>query len=246
MVECSLKDPKYADAMESLFQNSDFLFFTAQNRNDFRTLQRALIGQQKLHEISLRVCTITLDKFQPPISEDRMRQLGFEGFALDLLTGPEPLLAMLCSEKRLHLTPIGFGEISDDQYRQIEQTGITSWVAGTHNYLITRRREYGDAGVSSRVRTIRRATVWTDQPADLEKRRQLARQKAEKQEHIDELRRQLADLSPAFQSDKARAQELELERQELQSEKDRKQKALSEFKALPTKLGKCDPLVFHK
>ena len=237
MVECSLKDPKYADAVESLFQNNDFLFLTVQNQNDFGTLQRVLFGEMKLHDISLRVCSTKLDGFRAPLSQEQMRELGFESFAIDLLTGPEPLLAILCSEKRFHQTPIGFREISDDQHRRIEQSGLTSWVTGQHSYLVTRRREYGDAGVSQRVRNIRKATVWTDQPVDLGRKQLLSRRKAEVQSDIEDIRKRLSELESVHKDMQSQANQIKDDRTMLEREKDKRQKAMVEHKALPTKLG---------
>lgn len=53
-VSCSVKDPAYADAIESLMQKNDFIAFTTQTRNDFKTLQRALNIELRLSEISIR------------------------------------------------------------------------------------------------------------------------------------------------------------------------------------------------
>ena len=234
LVECSLKDPRYADAVESMLQNTDFLFFTCQNRDDFRLIQRILIREKRWTNISLRVSSGKLDQYRPPWSEDRLQQLGFDCFAIDQLNGPEPILSLLCSEKRLHLSPIALNRISEDQYQEIERSEITSWVAGGQNYLITRR--YGQT--SNRVRFLRKATIWTDQPVNTGMRRDLGRKKAEAQEHIESLRTQIAENKAKFVEIQPHGKQLQKEKAALQKEKDERQKLLTEFRALPTKKSK--------
>src|SRR5204862_7271340 len=53
IVECSIKDPRYVDAIESLFQRNDFIAFTCQTKNDFKTLSDQLYGSMKLAEINI-------------------------------------------------------------------------------------------------------------------------------------------------------------------------------------------------
>jgi hypothetical protein len=39
---------------------------------------------------------------QRPLSQDQIQQLGFEGFAIDFLEGPENLLKYICISSFLH------------------------------------------------------------------------------------------------------------------------------------------------
>lgn len=173
IVSCSVKDPKYADAVESLFQRNDFIAFTVQSRNDFKTLQRSLNIDQGLSDISIRTSTIPLNRFQSPTSNDELRRLRFDGWAKDFLSGPDPVLAILCSENRLHQTPIALRDISDAEFNSLTNGPISSWVAGRQSYQVTRRREYGPDATSTRVRPVRPAKVWTSQPVDEETRNEL-------------------------------------------------------------------------
>ncbi|EER43871.1 conserved hypothetical protein [Histoplasma capsulatum var. duboisii H88] len=169
LVECSIKDPAYANAMESLFQRTDLLTFTVQSRPDFRTLQR-VFNELRLHDISLKVSTTTLSELQAPITDEELHSLGFDCWAKDLLSGPEPVVAMLCSENRLNRTPIARRDITDDEYTRMTNSPISSWVTGRQSYQVTRRREYGPSAISTRVRQLKPAQFWTNQPADLSAR----------------------------------------------------------------------------
>ena len=170
---CSVNDAKYADAVESAFQRTDLIAFTTQSKEDFRKLQKALNTELRLSDIAIRTSSIPLERFQPPVSERELQALGFQGWAKDFLHGPEPVLAMFCSENRLHQTPIRLGDISDDDFHRIENGPISSWVAGKHTYQVVRRREYGPSATSTRVRQVRPAKVWTSQPIEASVKQQL-------------------------------------------------------------------------
>ncbi|KAJ9267116.1 hypothetical protein DTO212C5_6034 [Paecilomyces variotii] len=236
IVTCSIKDPKYADAIESLFQRTDFSAFTTQSRNDFRTLQRALNMEMKLHDISIRTCSLSLSSLQPPFPADQLRRMGFDGWATDFLVGPEPVLAILSSENRLHQTPIGLRDISDEEFARMESSSISSWVAGKQSYQVVRRREYGPSATSTRVRQVRPARFWTNQPMDVSVKEQL-------QQRIQEWQGEIQEIEGRMQADRAELtrlgkiyEEKDKERTDLENDKKKKQSDLTEFKAIPEKL----------
>ena len=206
MVTCSITDPKYADAVESLFQKSDFLSFTVQSRKDFRTLQKAVIEELGLWDINMRTCALPLESLKPPYSTQELQSRGFDGWAKDFLRGPPPVIAMLCSENRLHQTPVCLRDISDDTYASMEQGPISSWVAGPNYYLVTRRREYGPDAQSTRVKQIKPAQVWTSQPVDASLKQQYqdaiqscSDKKAVLERKMQEEKEALAELRKSFE-----------------------------------------------
>lgn len=177
-MECSVTDPKYVDMVETLFQKNSFLAFTVQSNDDFKRLQKQAHDHMHLSEINIKVMVGGLDKFPPPIDSEELKHYGFQGWALDFLNGPEPVLAGLCHELRLHRTAVSLQDTSTQQYDRLQNSPIDSWITAKSSYNITRRREYGTGATSTRVRDVRRATVWTDQPVDLTAKREL-------QENID-------------------------------------------------------------
>jgi hypothetical protein len=211
MVTCSITDPKYADAVESLFQKTDFTSFTVQTRNDFRTFQNAVNQTLRLHDISIRTCSLALDTMRPPMSNDELAQLGFDGWARDFLVGPDPVIAMLCSEKNLHSTPIGLRDISNEVFARLEGGLLSNWVSGKTGYNVTRRREYGPGATSTRVREIKRAQVWTSQPVDVSLKR-------EYQENITLWKEQLQDIREKLESEKAAVSRIREEHEKAEQE----------------------------
>ena len=95
-----------------------------------------------------------------------MRHLGIDGWAIDFLTGPDAVLAMLCEEARLHRAGICLKDTSDAQYADLERSDVDMWATTKSVFKITRRREYGAGAVSTSVRDVRKAQVWTSRPVD--------------------------------------------------------------------------------
>jgi hypothetical protein len=54
-------------------------------------------------------------------------------WARDFLVGPDPVIAMLCSEKNLHSTPIGLREISNEVFARLEEGVMSSCPAAVHS-----------------------------------------------------------------------------------------------------------------
>lgn len=178
IVECSVTDPQYVDMIETIFSRNSFLSFTVQTKADFKKLQNQAHDNLHLSEINIKEMSAGLDKFPPPVNKDELTRFGFQGWALDFIKGPEPVLAALCVDSRIHRTAVGLRDTNAQQFDQLQNSPVDSWVTSKSSYNITRRREYGPGATSTRVRDIRRATVWTDQPVDLTAKREL-------QERID-------------------------------------------------------------
>ncbi|KAK2829839.1 hypothetical protein FQN49_007206, partial [Arthroderma sp. PD_2] len=238
VVECSVKDSRYASAVESLLQRNDFMAFTTQSRADFRTLQGILNNELHLHDISIKTCTVSMSSMSPPVSDGELRLLKFDGWAKDFMSGPEPVLAMLCSENRFHQTAVVLRDISDEEYRTMESSNISTWVAGKQGYQVVRRREYGPSATTTRVRQLRPAKMWTDNPVDSSSTEQDLRTR------ITEWRSELSEIVAAGEEERKGLQRLKeqndtlsKEKNNLEREKAEKQSAMVNYRSLPTKLA---------
>ncbi|QGA19542.1 hypothetical protein EYB26_007231 [Talaromyces marneffei] len=238
LIECSVNDSKYADAIESLLQKNDFLAFTTQSIKDFRTLQKALNVELKLHDVSIRNCTTPLSDLRPPVSDGEMRDLGFDGWAKDYLSGPEPVIAMLCNEQFLFRTPLVLREINDQEYSRMEShNAINSWVAGKQTYKVNRRKEYGPGATSTQVRQVRPARFWTDKPLDVSLKQELLDTKSQLEGEMAEIEKTIESLRLELKVSGDQHTQKKREKSQLEEEKAEKQTALVNFRALPEKLS---------
>lgn len=189
MLTCSMKDKRYSNHVQSLLQRDDFLCFTAQTRNDHKKLTDQFFTNMKL-AVTVRTVTAGLPSFRSPIPQENLAAMGLDGYALDFVEGPEPVLAMLCSEKKLHLTGVALEDISEEQYQKINEDEVfNSFATGNTMYRITRRREYGPGATSTMSRAIRPGTYWTDGPLDVAAKTELEQRLQQCEMEFEEMRR---------------------------------------------------------
>ena len=235
IVECSVKDMRYVNLIESLLQKNQLLSFTVQTKNDFRTLSNmgAKLG---LSEINIKTMNAGLDQFPSPTSPEEMQRYGFDSWALSHLEGPDPVLAMLCADARLNETGVSLKDTSDVQFNMIQQSSISSWVTSKCSYRITRRREYGDGATSTRTMEVKPARVWTNQPVDVTIGRGVQEQISGWEEEIRAIEAEVPTIKTEMDAQRALAQTHKEEQENLSREKQAKQQAKADFDVLPTKL----------
>lgn len=185
---CSVKDDRYSDQIQALLHNDDFLCFTAQTRDDHKKLSHHLYKELSL-SVNVRSILRPLDDFRPRMSRDELNALGIDAFALDMLAGPEPVLAMLCNEKKLNAAGIALNDVSDAQYERIAQGEvINSWATGRQLYRVSRRKDLGPGAVSTMTRGIQQGMFWTDQPVDEAEKNEIRRKISEVEAEWDILK----------------------------------------------------------
>lgn len=179
MLCCSVRDERYSNSVQALLQNDDFLCFTAQTKNDYKKLTNQLYREMSLSAV-IRTCLQPLAAFRSPVNIDEVQSLGLDGFALNYLDGPEPVLAMLCAEKRLHQSGISLREHTDDEYEKLVHNGkINQWAAGRQQYIVRRRKEYGPNAMTTVAKRIQPGRFWTSQPVDSQEKVELNRRLTE-------------------------------------------------------------------
>ncbi|KAK3393065.1 SMC5-like protein [Podospora didyma] len=236
MLTCSVKDKRYSDLVQSMLQQDDFLCFTAQTKDDHRKLSSQFYDKMGL-SVTIRSCFTPFGSFKSPMSREQLANFGLDGFVIDYLEGPEPVLAMLCSEKRAHASAVALADVSDNQFNVIQQAEqINQFAAGRQVYRITRRREYGPGAVSTRVTLFQKGRFWTDQPVDMS-------EKTELQRKLDRVTTEVEDMKPKYKEMADRRKELmktcneiaEVAAQ-LRREKNELQREFSNWQTLPDKI----------
>ncbi|KAL9012780.1 MAG: hypothetical protein Q9173_002471 [Seirophora scorigena] len=237
IVECSITDLRYVDQIETLFQRGQMLTITCQTKNDFKKLGNILHDQLHLAEINMQHMNGTLDSFPPPVDRDQLGRFGLTGWALDYISGPEPVMAMLCANVRLNSTGVGDRDTSAEHFDLLQNGPIENWVTKRSSYKITRRREYGPSAMSTNVRDVRKAQIWTNQPVDMTAKRDLQENIEGWNSELVELKKELDQIQAEIEQIRDTFRDNQEEIKRLQAVKAGKQKALAEIKALPVKLS---------
>jgi chromosome segregation ATPase len=205
LLECSVSDPKYAQALESVMRKGDVVAITCTNSEDSKLLSDRLLGKKEngglgLHDIHLRTTASSLDSYRPPVGREELPNLGFEGYLLDYIKGPETVVAMLCDNARLHSVAFAAQAISELQHNAVEHSAIRKWISGKEIYAIATRREYNASSTS--VTQIKKAQFFVDQPVNTEEKRHL-------DEKIKECEQQGLELKELVASSKQVKRKLE-------------------------------------
>ncbi|KAJ6787173.1 hypothetical protein PWT90_07930 [Aphanocladium album] len=236
MITCSVKDERYSFQVQSLLQVDDFTCFTAQTRNDYKKLTDQLYRVMSL-SVVIRSSVHSLENFQPPMSQKDVIKLGLEGFAIDWLEGPEPVLAMLCSEKRLHQSGITLHEHDNDQYTKLANSGsISQWAAGRHLFTLRRRKEYGGKAMTAISKFINPGRFWTSQTVDVQEKAELTRQLAEVSEEFQQLKEQNTEILQKRKAIAEQQQDINVKIEDLRAEKNALQKEHQKWQSLPEKI----------
>ena len=195
---CSLKDERYSDQVQALLQNDDYLCFVTQTKSDHIKLSAQFYRTMRL-TVSIRTCLVPLSSYRSPMTREQAASVGLDGFAIDFLNGPEPVLSMLCGEKKLHTSGVALSDINEVQYNRIvEGEIINSWATGRSSYRVTRRREYGAGAVSTSSKLIPAGRFWKDQPVDSEEKRNINRRMNEAKDEWQQLKQQHSELKEAI------------------------------------------------
>lgn len=188
LISCSIKDVRYTAVIESLLSRSETLAITAQTKGDLKKLSDQLYGTMNLGDITVKVVTDTLaENGPPPLSASQLKQFGLDGWALDYIEGPEPVLSMLCGSKGIHRSAVSLGDITEEQHNMLLKTQCRCWVVSSHCYRTNTRSEYGSQATSTTTRPVGTPRFWTDQPVDTSARREI-------QQQADALDRSLVEL----------------------------------------------------
>ncbi|CAD0111154.1 unnamed protein product [Aureobasidium uvarum] len=237
ILECSVKDTRFANLIESVLGQADMVCITVTHKEDFNLLQRELLNNQRLSDINLRMLDTPLSYWEKPYSDNELRQLGLNTYILDLLEGPEEILSMLCDNRNIHMYGVAFQELSSQQFDGMMSSRISSWATPTETYNVTRRREYGDAGTSTRTARLKTARFFTSQPVDTHAEQEYKNTIAELKDERQEAQRQ-AEAHKATSIRYGREhQELGAQKKDLEAEKKQAQEARSEWQKLPVRIA---------
>lgn len=244
IIECTLKDPRHAAAVESVIQNGDLTAFTTTTKEDFKMLQDTVYTKMRLTHVNIRCCLQPLAHFSPPCSNEQMRSFGFDAWAYELIDGPDPVIAMLCDNRNIHEWAVTRNDLSNQQLIALQQDGspIKSWVTAKDTWQVVHRREYNAS--STRTLAIRQARFFADAPIGHHEDELIGRRITDAERVMTELREQMMVLKERLKDVKDRSNDLNNEYKRMKDEKDQLQRHRAEFAGLEEKLrraqGKLD------
>jgi predicted nucleic acid-binding Zn-ribbon protein len=240
MLVCSVTDPRHADVVETIIARSELMALTVTNLDDFKLLASQVYTTMKLTDVNLRSIVQPLSSFRSPVPDEELRGMGLDCWIKDMIEGPDAVLAMLCDTRAIERTGYSQKDLNDAQNNAIKQAGISSWVSGGQHNMITRRREYGDAGISHRTNSIKKARLLTDAPVDVQVEQRISRTIAEARSDMSDIEEQLKELQDEVNQLNGNSKQLKKDGEDLEQEKREKQSQHTMFAGLPVKLRNAE------
>lgn len=240
ILECSIPDARYAQAVESQLRKGDVVAITCTNSDDQRLLTSRLLNKREnkglgLHDVHLRTSPKSLDSYKSPVPESDLSNYGFQGYIRQYIRGPDAVLAMLCDNKNLHQIAYAATPISDEQHDAVSNSSIRTWVSGAHTYRVTTRREYNQSSTS--VTKLGAAQWFIDLPANTDEMRTLAEENNKIMEERGVLREKHDRIGEDVKALKEERDTLNTEKEQVQAEQDDLKRARAEWAALPEKIA---------
>ncbi|KAK7029359.1 Structural maintenance of chromosomes protein 5 [Paramarasmius palmivorus] len=116
----TVRDQRYADAVESCIGSGQMKTFVAQCREDYDLFNDLVNDKNSVIGRPCRVPTWFRDRevldritIPPPMSGEEMSQLHFDGYAIDFVECPEGLKTYLMAELQMHRTAIALSQNID-------------------------------------------------------------------------------------------------------------------------------------
>ncbi|KAI0058575.1 P-loop containing nucleoside triphosphate hydrolase protein [Artomyces pyxidatus] len=189
IVSVNVPDRRFANAVEACFNGSQLRTFVAQCEEDYQLLNRLFVDT---HEAMGRKMSMTSwfrpgnenNVAPPPMSVEEMKELGFDGYAIDYVDCPAGLRSYLMRELNLHRTAIGLNPGRIDPARAmaaVGRSGGASYVIGmTMNTVM--RSKYGRQLAQNHTRDIQNARNFVGPTVDPTAKRSIQERVAQAQE----------------------------------------------------------------
>ncbi|KAG7097539.1 hypothetical protein E1B28_004878 [Marasmius oreades] len=234
----TVKDQRYAAAVEACFGSLQLRTFVAQCREDYDLLNNSINEENSALGRKVRVATWFRDHDQiqlvpPPMTPEEMREMGFEGYAIDIVDCPEGLRTYLKAELQLHRVAISLSQSIDvEKAMDLVARPLPSWpgganfITGSILHQVTRSRygRHARSNATVNIAPARNLSAQAGESFDIEQKRKI-------ESDIQEQQIKLKDLEEEHQKVAEQRRALDLEHTEQQREKaalDRRKDAIRE------------------
>ncbi|KAJ3140862.1 Structural maintenance of chromosomes protein 5 [Physocladia obscura] len=206
--------PDYAAPLETVIGYNKLISFVAQTEHDYQ-LFRDYLYKQKIRINILCVQHIRND-FQPTVSLDEVRGLGFDGVLIEYVKGDPILMSALMQYTPVHEAPIHLRDNPNFNFKKVDVVGgkIRNYIVGPISYNV----KSGYGSISAKSEAMRPAQI-LKLSVDTERESQLRRNIQEWETRGSNLRKDKDSLDAKQDILKARDSQLRAQRTELMAKK---------------------------
>lgn len=144
---CDTPDKSYAPYLEKAIDRNTLFAPTVTSSETFSRMTRFASGIANLPIRNVQIRPGE-DFPAPPVPVETIRNMGFDGYVLDFIQGPDEVLAMLCNTSNLHRIPVCKRGLSENQIKKMmlflehDNIPISKFFSGNELFT-TSRSKYG-------------------------------------------------------------------------------------------------------
>ncbi|KAK9323611.1 P-loop containing nucleoside triphosphate hydrolase protein [Lipomyces orientalis] len=234
----TMTDQNLTDAIETVVHRTQMLTFTCLSREDYMTFTENVIDKRRLNVPVVEYSGTdhpTFDKWKKICSPAQLHDLHFDGFLLDAVTAPDPVLNMLCHAANIDEFAYSRRALSPAQRDQIERfvtaegnPVIRRYISGRDSYFLN-RSFYGNRAIYTQVRDVRSTKLLSDGGVDQERKAQLNHEIQQAAEQRTILQDERQKHHRVFQERLAEIRQLKSEKESLTKTRERMHKELQDW-----------------
>ncbi|KAI7964296.1 hypothetical protein MJO29_004723 [Puccinia striiformis f. sp. tritici] len=134
-LEISPKHPSFDRAVEGSLNGALLNTFIFTDPQDYELMAEVCNDRHKLRvNLACMKAGDTLSNYQPPMPLEALRQLGFDDYVINLINGPDEVLAYICNQTRV-LAHNPRAQIDETQFYN-RDFPIKNWIRGSTRYNI--------------------------------------------------------------------------------------------------------------
>ncbi|KAK9367744.1 hypothetical protein V1509DRAFT_625177 [Lipomyces kononenkoae] len=244
----TMVDRNLTDAIESVVHRTQMLTFTCLSRDDYLTFTENVIDKKRLNVPVVEYSGTdhpTFDKWKKVCSPEQLQRLQFDGYLIDAVAAPDPVLNMLCHAANLDEFAYSRRALSPAQRDQIENfvTGdgnpiIRRYISGKDSYFLNRSL-YGKRAIYTQTRDIRSTNMLSSGGVDQERKAQLTQEITDAKDTAAQLQQEKEKHFRIFQERLAQIRQLKSEKDSLAKTRERMHKELQDWNRACEAVEEC-------
>ncbi|KAK9459299.1 uncharacterized protein V1516DRAFT_505507 [Lipomyces oligophaga] len=196
LLSMSIKDQMTDFAVEGTTKRTALLTFTCLSRDDYLLFTKKVLDELKCNISAAEYSRSehsTLSSWKPDCSTEELQKMGFESWVSDLVTGPDPVLNMLCHQTNLNKVAFNRQGLTAQQVRYIDLAKkpsggplISRYISG-RNSVYVRVSDYGERDSLKSTQQLRDARFLVNSSSSRTEAEDVQDQLQEVRSHLDEL-----------------------------------------------------------
>ncbi|KAK9450439.1 P-loop containing nucleoside triphosphate hydrolase protein [Limtongia smithiae] len=196
ILSVTVNDPRKANAVETVIHKPQALTFTCLSREDYVTFTTNVLDRQGFNVAVTEFSKSdkpNIEAWTPQCTNEQLRNFGLECWITDLISGPAPVLNMLCHQCNIMDVAYSSRTLTALQKNKIDKFTrpdgtliIAKYVAGNIS-VYAKHSMYGNREVSKNTQVVsNQVNIFNADNVDLERRESLVREIAEDNDRMAE------------------------------------------------------------